>query len=181
MKIYTKNGDQGQTSLIGGEKVSKCAARVEAYGTVDELNANIGLLRDTCTFPDIKDELQRIQHSLFSIQSLLAAAEPEKYDFLPKLKDEGVYFIEEAIDRMQDELPLFKAFIIPGGHSLVSMTHVVRCVCRRAERRVVALAQTDSVDAVLIRYLNRLSDYFFVLSRYFALRLEVPENYWEKD
>ena len=181
MKIYTKNGDKGQTSLLGGEKVSKCAARVEAYGTVDELNANIGLLRDTCTFPDIKDELLSIQRSLFSIQSLLAAAEPEKFDFLPRLKDEGVYFIEDAIDRMEDDLPPFKAFVIPGGHPLVSQTHVARCVCRRAERRVVALALTDTVDAVLIRYLNRLSDYLFVLSRCFSQRLQVPEDYWKKD
>lgn len=181
MKIYTKNGDKGQTSLLGGEKVSKCAARVEAYGTVDELNANIGLLRDVCTYPDVKEELLSIQRSLFCIQSLLAAVEPEKFDFLPRLKDEGVYFIEEAIDRMQDELPPFRAFIIPGGHPLVSQAQVARCVCRRAERRVVSLAQNDTVDAVLIRYLNRLSDYLFVLSRYFSLRLQVPEIYWEKD
>lgn len=181
MKIYTKNGDKGQTSLFGGEKVSKCALRVEAYGTVDELNANIGLLRDNCAFPDIKDELLCIQRSLFSIQSLLAAVEPDKYDFLPRLKEEGVYFIEDAIDRMQDELPPFKAFIIPGGHPLVSQAHVSRCVCRRAERGVVALAQTETIDMVLIRYLNRLSDYLFVLSRYFSLRLHVAEICWEKD
>ena len=179
MKIYTKTGDRGTTSIIGGKQVLKCDARVEAYGTVDELNADLGLLRDLS-----EDEQQvvllRIQRRLFDIQSLLAAEEPEKHSFLKPIQDNEVLFLETEIDRMSHEIPPFKAFILAGGHPLVSQIHVARCICRRAERRVVALAQTAAVQENVLRYINRLSDYLFVLARYTAFRMDIPETFCQE-
>ena len=180
MKIYTKTGDLGTTSIIGGKRVLKCDSRVESYGTVDELNAHLGLLRDLSD-NDLKPVLLRIQRRLFDIQSLLAAEEPEKHAFLKAIPTDEVLFLEEEIDRMSSEVPPFKAFILAGGDPLVSQIHIARCVCRRAERRVVALSQVAKVQENLLGYLNRLSDYLFVLARYTAAHMGVTETLCQEE
>lgn len=179
--IYTRKGDDGKTSLIGGERVWKCDARVEAYGTVDELNAHLGALKDATPYPEQQQQLLGIQRTLFVIQSLLAAKQPEKHDFLPALHPEEATRLEQEIDRMEQELPPFRAFILAGGHPLISQCHVARCVCRRAERRLVELElQEDGVvQPDISKYLNRLSDYLFVLARFYHLKLSVKEQTWE--
>ncbi|RYY24100.1 MAG: cob(I)yrinic acid a,c-diamide adenosyltransferase [Chitinophagaceae bacterium] len=179
-KIYTKTGDTGSTSLIGGTKVSKSHLRIESYGTVDELNSHTGLCRDLVPDESIRSVLQEIQDRLFTIGSTLAQ-DPSKESklSLPDLHDEDINFLEKEIDRMTEVLPEMKSFILPGGHPTVSSIHITRCVCRRAERLCVKLAADSSVEYLLvIKYLNRLSDYFFVLARYVAMQLNVPETPW---
>jgi cob(I)alamin adenosyltransferase len=181
MKIYTKTGDKGKTSLIGGTKVLKSHARIEAYGTVDELNSNIGLCRDLITDKDIRDLLKEIQDRLFTIGSALAC-DPEKEPKLkiPDLKETDVSFLEDAMDKMDSELPALQYFIMPGGHPTVSHLHISRCVCRRAERLVVdLLISNEDQDNLIIKYINRLSDYLFVLARYMAKKLNVEEVSWK--
>ena len=166
MKIYTKTGDSGTTSLIGGKRVPKNDLRVESYGTVDELNSFTGLLRDSVISDYCQDVLLNIQKKLFIIQSLLAS-DNEQYTLkLEKLRDEDIGFLEIEIDKMNEELPALQSFIIPGGNLQSSHSQVARTVCRRAERVVVALSHESKVDEKISQYLNRLSDYFFVLSRY---------------
>lgn len=180
-KIYTKTGDGGRTSLIGGTKVLKSHARIESYGTVDELNSNIGLCRDLITDKDIRDLLKEIQDRLFTIGSALAC-DPEKEPKLkiPDLKEADVLFLEDAMDKMDSELPPLQYFIMPGGHPTVSHLHISRCVCRRAERLVVDLLNTEEDhDNLIIKYINRLSDYLFVLARYMATKLNVEEVSWK--
>ena len=165
MKIYTKKGDLGQTALIGGTRVPKYHIRIEAYGTIDELNSNIRLVRDHCTDDHDRSLLKSIQDQLFSLGALLAA-DPEKSKMqLPELKASYIEAMENRIDEMEANLPELKSFILPGGHPAVSFTHIARCVCRRAERHVVHLQEQDSIPALAITYLNRLSDYLFVLAR----------------
>ena len=176
--IYTKKGDEGQTSLVGGERVWKCDERVEAYGTVDELNSHMVLLRDQCPYDEDKSALLAIQRQLFILQSLLAAEHPEKHSFLPELSETEVEKLERAIDAWERELPPFRAFVIAGGHPLVSQCHVARCVCRRAERRVIALMRRSEVPSAVPHYLNRLSDYLFVMARHFAQQLNIKEDTW---
>jgi cob(I)alamin adenosyltransferase len=176
-KIYTKTGDAGQTALFGGRRVSKSDLRVEAYGTVDELNAFIGLLRDYIQEEALRSILSDIQHRLFSIGAHLAA-DPEKFPMQPDLRDEDVTLLESEIDRMEDALPTLQNFILPGGHLSVSHAHVCRTVCRRAERLAVALHQLEPISLLAIQYLNRLSDYFFVLARFLALQHQAPEHIW---
>ena len=159
MKIYTRTGDKGETSLLGGGRVSKADLRIEAYGTVDELNAVIGLLRASTSLAG--DDLLDIQHQLFNIGSLLAADKGLKRQ-LPQLSDDAAMPLEQAIDSMESNLPELKNFVLPGGNIPAAHAHVARTVCRRAERRVVALE--DEFPTVVL-YLNRLSDYLFVLSR----------------
>jgi cob(I)alamin adenosyltransferase len=181
MKIYTKTGDKGKTSLIGGTKVLKSHARIEAYGTVDELNSNIGLCRDLITDKDIRDILKEIQDRLFTIGSALAC-DPEKETQLkiPDLKETDVLFLEDAMDKMDSELPPLKFFIMPGGHPTVSHLHISRCVCRRAERLVVdLLISNEDHENLIIKYINRLSDYLFLLARYMAKKLNVEEVSWK--
>ena len=181
MKIYTKTGDKGKTSLIGGTKVLKSHARIEAYGTVDELNSNIGLCRDLITDKDIRDLLKEIQDRLFTIGSALAC-DPEKAPKLkiPDLKETDVSFLEDAMDKMDSELPPLQYFIMPGGHPTVSHLHISRCVCRRAERPVVdLLISNEDQDNLIIKYINRLSDYLFVLARYMAKKLNAEEVSWK--
>lgn len=181
MKIYTKTGDKGKTSLIGGTKVLKSHARIEAYGTVDELNSNIGLCRDLITDKDIRDLLKEIQDRLFTIGSALAC-DPEKEPKLkiPDLKETDVSFLEDAMDKMDSELPPLQYFIMPGGHPTVSHLHISRCVCRRAERLVVdLLISNEDQDNLIIKYINRLSDYLFVLARYMAKKLNAEEVSWK--
>jgi len=179
MKIYTKTGDQGLTSLIGGTRVPKSSLRIDSYGTVDELNSYLGLLRDQEVNQGRRDLLKEIQDRLFTIGSTLAA-DPDKSKMkLPDLHTEDVALLEQEMDRMSDALPELRAFILPGGHPAVSFAHVARCVCRRAERLVTGLSETSFVAELVIIYLNRLSDYLFVLSRQMAHELGAEEVTWK--
>jgi len=176
MKIYTKTGDSGKTSLLGGTKVFKNNPRIEAYGAVDELNSYIGLLSDFSNDDNAKVILKEIQDRLFTIGAELAC-DPEKNSriALPDLHESDVALLEDEIDKMQEELPVMKNFILPGGHPAVSFAHVARCVCRRAERCVVNLQENKgAVDQLIIKYLNRLSDYLFVLARYLGMKNNAP-------
>lgn len=178
MKIYTKSGDQGYTSLIGGVRVPKHHLRIEAYGTVDELNSYIGLIRDQDINEALKENLKEIQDRLFTIGSSLAS-DPEKSKMkIPDLHEEDIEFLEKEMDKMTEQLPELKNFILPGGHTTVSYCHLARVVCRRAERITVHLAEVSFVDEMAIRYLNRLSDYLFTLSRKIAQDLGVEEYKW---
>ena len=181
LKIYTKTGDKGTTSLIGGTKVSKSDIRIDTYGTVDELNSWIGLLNDQLTQEHLKAELKEIQDRLFTIGSSLATdAEKEPKMKLPDLHDSDIEVLERKIDSMTGVLPAMKSFILPGGHPTVSSIHIARCVCRRAERLAVSMQEQELfVDERVIRYLNRLSDYLFTLARYAGQLLGAPEIPWK--
>ncbi len=179
-KIYTKTGDKGKTSLIGGTKVLKSDLRIEAYGTVDELNSLIGLVTDYCPDERSKVILKEIQDRLFTIGSSLAC-DPNKETKLhiPDLNESDITLLEKEMDLMNKSLPEMKHFILPGGHPAVSFTHVARCVCRRAERWCVNLQSSgETVAPLIIKYLNRLSDYLFVLARFITHALKVPEIIW---
>ncbi len=178
MKIYTRTGDTGETSLFGGQRLPKSHLRIEAYGTVDELNSYIGLIRDNTTDEAVRSTLKSIQHTLFTIGSHLAT-ENSQSPYVPEITDNHITVLETAMDEMDESLPALKNFILPGGHTVVSYCHIARCVCRRAERRVVALGLDNEVPAILIRYLNRLSDYFFVLARKIAQDLDAEEVIWK--
>lgn len=178
MKIYTKTGDKGTTALFGGTRVSKHNLRIEAYGTVDELNAVLGLLADQEANARRVDELRGIQSYLFTIGSHLAAAPGKKLDYLPALSASAVSDLEKSIDQMDSELEPLKYFILPGGHQAVSFSHLARTVCRRAERRCTALHDLEPIDEHIIIYLNRLSDYLFTLGRMLARELDVKEIPW---
>jgi cob(I)alamin adenosyltransferase len=180
-KIYTKTGDKGHTSLIGGTKVEKSHIRIETYGTVDELNAHIGFCHDQITDAQTRHILIEIQDRLFTIGSSLAC-DPDKEPKMkiPDLKETDIQMLENEIDRMTDQLPPMTAFILPGGHTTVSALHIARCVCRRAERCCVRMQQEElEVVPLIIIYLNRLSDYLFVLSRYMGHLLQVEEIKWK--
>ncbi len=181
MKIYTKTGDKGTTSLIGGTKVSKAHLRIEAYGTVDELNSYIGLCKDLLTDTHSKGILQEIQDRLFTIGAALAC-DPEKETKMkiPDLKEEDINLLEQEIDNMNETLPSMKSFILPGGHLTVSHIHIGRCICRRAERCCVRLESAQNeIEPIIIKYLNRLSDYLFVLARYAAHLHQSEEIPWK--
>lgn len=178
MKIYTKTGDQGETSLFGGKRLPKNHIRIEAYGTVDELNSWIGLVRDSTAAETTRILLKEIQDRLFTIGSNLAS-DPDKEMIVPDIKEGDIERLERAMDAMNEDLPPLKNFILPGGDTAVSHCHVARCVCRRAERAVVALQQNEPVEAIVIRYLNRLSDYLFVLARKTAQELGAEEVTWQ--
>lgn len=181
LKIYTKTGDLGSTSLIGGTKVPKSHLRIESYGTVDELNSYLGLCNDQITDSASNELLKEIQDRLFTIGSSLAC-DPDKEPLMkmPDLKAEDVALLESEIDRMNEVLPVMKSFILPGGHVSVSSLHVARCVCRRAERICVHMKEEQLfVDALVIQYLNRLSDYLFVLARYIGHLLGAEEIAWK--
>lgn len=178
MKIYTKTGDKGFTSLIGGTRVPKSNIRIESYGTVDELNSYIGLIRDQEIGESDKALLKEIQDRLFTIGASLAA-DPEKSKMvIPDLTIADIELLEKEMDRMNEILPPLKHFILPGGSNAVSFCHVARCVCRRAERAAVQLAEESNVDEKVIIYLNRLSDYLFTLARKVGYDQQVPENQW---
>ena len=177
-KIYTKTGDSGETGLFGGARVPKNHIRVEAYGTVDELNAYIGLLRDLVETPQYKTVLKAIQDRLFTIGASLAS-DPSKPMMTPDLLPEDIELIENQIDTMEADLPTLKNFILPGGHQTVSFCNVARTVCRRAERLVVALDSVEKVEPLSIKYLNRLSDYLFVLGRKVGRDLGAEEIIWK--
>ena len=181
LKIYTKTGDKGTTSLIGGTKVSKAHLRIEAYGTVDELNSYIGLCRDLLTDEEGRNILLETQDRLFTVGSALAC-DPEKEPKMkiPDLREEDITLLEKEIDRMNEAMPAMKSFILPGGHPTLSQLHIARCVCRRAERCCVRLeAESEEVDSIILKYLNRLSDYLFVLSRYAGHQMNIAEIPWK--
>jgi cob(I)alamin adenosyltransferase len=176
MKIYTKTGDKGETSLLGGTRVRKSHQKLEAYGTLDELNSNIGLIASMNSVYQVF--LLSIQHKLFNIGSILAAEKELSFP-LPDISNEDILLLENEIDRLNERLPKLKDFILPGGSILSAQTQITRCICRRVERHVVGL--NDPKYNLIISYLNRLSDYLFVLSREY-LRLEnIEEVKWKKD
>ena len=180
-KIYTKTGDKGTTSLIGGTKVNKSHIRIESYGTVDELNSWIGVVNDHINDTDTQQALKEIQDRLFTIGSSLAC-DPDKEIKLkiPDLHETDVEFLEREIDRMNESLPEMKTFILPGGAPAVSFAHVARCVCRRAERICVAMqAEELEIEPLVIKYLNRLSDYLFVVARYIGSLQKAEEVQWK--
>ncbi len=179
MKIYTKTGDQGTTSLFGGKRVSKSDLRIDAYGTVDELNSYVGLLRDQEVNKKRSEVLVEIQDRLFTIGSILATEPGNVKVKIPSLKETDITFLEKQIDEMDLQLPAMKSFVLPGGHQSVSFGHVARTVCRRTERLVIALDQLEKVDALVIKYLNRLSDYLFVLCRMMTQELGAEETPWK--
>ena len=179
MKIYTKTGDQGTTSLFGGKRVLKSDLRIDTYGTIDELNSFIGLLRDQDVNKNRKDTLIEIQDRLFTIGSLLATEPGNTKVKTPALSEEDVQYLERQIDAMENDLPPMKNFVLPGGNQSVSFCHVARTVCRRAERLVIALNEVDKVDELVIKYLNRLSDYLFVLARKMTQELKAEEVPWK--
>ena len=178
-KIYTKTGDSGVTALFGGSRLSKGHLRIHAYGTVDELNSHIGVVRDHLTNELLKQELQKIQVQLFNIGAHLATDPSKSNEWLPQLEQSSVDGLEISIDKMQDELKPLKSFILPAGHPTVSFCHVARSVCRRTERYVVTLSENEKVDKIIIQYLNRLSDYLFVLARFIGKLNKVEEILWK--
>ncbi len=179
MKVYTKKGDTGTTQLIGGTRVPKHALRIESYGTVDELNAHIGLIRDQEISSDYVIQLIEVQDRLFTLGSLLAADPETNKMKLPEISEEDVVYLENCIDEMDAHLPEMKFFVLPGGHSTVSYCHIARCVCRRAERITNNLNEVSPVDPIILKYLNRLSDYLFVLSRKLSQDLSASEQPWK--
>src|SRR6267378_6082133 len=179
MKIYTKTGDQGTTSLFGGKRVSKADLRIDSYGTVDELNAYIGMLRDQEVNHKRKDSLVEIQDRLFTIGSILATEPGNTKVKIPALQEQDIQLLEKEIDRMEAGLPPMRVFVLPGGHTSVSFGHIARTVCRRAERLAVALEEQEKVDTLVVQYLNRLSDYLFVLCRKMANELDAEEIPWK--
>jgi cob(I)alamin adenosyltransferase len=179
MKIYTKTGDKGTTALFGGKRVSKSDIRIDAYGTIDELNSWMGMLRDQPVNAVRKDEIVNTQNKLFVIGSVLATVPGNDKVKIPSLSDSDVEMLERSIDNMEQSLEPMKFFILPGGHISVSTGHLARTVCRRAERSVVLLDSAEPVDPLVIKYLNRLSDYLFVLCRIMAKELGVGETPWQ--
>lgn len=185
MKVYTKTGDKGQTSLFGGTRIPKYNLRIEAYGTIDELNSYIGLIRDQKIDKNTFDTLVKIQNELFTLGSMLAT--PKDKELLkngkerlniPKINEEDIAFLEKEMDKMDNELPAMTNFILPGGHPTVSYCHIARTVCRRAERITVNLSETEDINSITISYLNRLSDYLFVLARKLSKDNQAIEVAW---
>ena len=179
MKIYTKTGDAGTTALFGGKRVSKADLRIETYGTVDELNSWIGVMRDQEINKNRQDELIEIQDRLFTIGSILATEPGNTKVKVPTLVEGDITFLEKKIDSMELLLEPMKVFVLPGGHPSVSFGHVTRTVCRRAERLVIALDAHEKVNPLVVQYLNRLSDYVFVLCRMMTLELKAKETPWK--
>ena len=185
MKVYTKTGDTGTTALFGGTRVPKHHIRIESYGTVDELNSHIGLIRDQDMSDLYKNVLIEVQDRLFTVGAILATP-PEKETMKngqPRLQNLGIVesdieFLENEIDRMEEALPPMTHFVLPGGHTTVSYCHIARCVCRRAERLAVHLNDIEPTDELVIKYLNRLSDYLFVLARKLSHDLNANEVKW---
>lgn len=185
MKIYTKTGDKGTTALFGGTRVPKHHLRIESYGTVDELNSHLGMLRDQKIDEHSHNILLKIQDKLFTIGAILAT-DPEKATLkngkqrldIPKISSEDIELLEKEMDQMNEELPPMTHFILPGGHQTVSVCHITRCVCRRAERLASALFDSEPFDGKVLKYLNRLSDYLFVLARKLSKDLQANEIQW---
>lgn len=181
MRVYTRTGDKGTTSLASGKRVPKYHERLDVYGTVDELNSFVGWAETLVVDSIIKTILQKSQLRIFTISSHLALDEDKYREKLPTIKERDIEELEKDMDRMLDILPPLKNFILPGGNSAVSACHIARTVCRRTERLIVKLAETVNVDELQIKYINRLSDYFFVAARKTAMDLGVSEKYWLPD
>lgn len=179
MKVYTKTGDKGTTMLLGGVRVPKNNIRIEAYGTVDELNSYIGLIRDLAKDKSQIELLTEIQDRLFSLGSILATAVGKDKVKTPDLLDSDITALELAMDQMNEDLPEMKNFVLPGGHPNVAHCHIARCVCRRAERTIMSLLEEEPVPEIIIKYVNRLSDYLFVLSRHWTKSLDAQEIPWK--
>lgn len=185
MKIYTKTGDKGTTSLFGGTRVPKHHIRIDSYGTVDELNSWLGLIADQNIAKDYRNELQAIQKILFTVGAILAT-EPQKATLkngkerlnIERINNDDVLYLEMAMDKMDEDLPQMTHFILPGGHPIVSYCHIARTVCRRAERKTTILYENEAFDETVLTYLNRLSDYLFVLARKLSMDLGVEEIKW---
>lgn len=178
MKIYTKSGDHGKTSLVSGERVSKADVVVEAYGTIDELNSFLGVLIEACAHPELKNEFQFIQNLLFNIGSIIAKGDFKANENYPQLSVEHTIFLENRIDEYTSKLAPLKQFILPGGSNSAAWAHVCRSVCRRAERRICMIEEpTDEILQVIV-FVNRLSDYFFTVSRYLLFLEERQEIFW---
>jgi len=177
-KIYTRGGDKGETSLIGGTRVPKFHVKIEAYGTVDELNSYIGLIKDLCNNTNYVDVLLEIQDRLFTIESLLAEDIEVSTRKLPQILESDIKYLENEIDKMNEVLPQLNSFILPGGNPLVSHCHIARCICRRAERVTLIAMKEYPVNELVIKYLNRLSDYLFVLSRKIAYDNGISDILW---
>ena len=186
-RVYTKKGDAGETKLVGGQRVSKSAKRIEAYGTVDELNAVIGAARQTIAddypnddrFQNLSETLLRVQHELFNLGSVLATLPEDVGEQMPRIEQEDVDALEDSIDDLTDELPELRSFVLPGGSRLNVELHRARTVCRRTERRVVELDREEPVSELALAYLNRLSDAFFVWSRWATVQADVDEVLWQ--
>ena len=194
--VYTKTGDKGTTSLVGGSRVKKCSPRVEAYGTADELNSHVGLLAEMlrseaeglsvgvearAELDSLRAQLKQVQNSLFVLQTLLATEDETLYAKLPQLKPETILEMEGWIDRMEERLPRLKSFVIAGGSVASAQAHVARTVCRRAERLAVKLAEEEKIEENLFKFLNRTSDYLFVVSRYILLLENKEEIFWSAE
>ncbi|WP_281542767.1 cob(I)yrinic acid a,c-diamide adenosyltransferase [Maribacter aestuarii] len=185
MKIYTKTGDKGTTALFGGTRVPKHHIRIESYGTVDELNSWLGLIRDQNISESSKNELIQVQEKLFTVGAILAT-DPEKALLkdgrerlnIPRISIGDIEILENAIDSMDGDLPQMTHFILPGGHTTVSYCHIARTVCRRAERMATLLYEAEPFDELVLSYLNRLSDYLFMLARKLSKELQVAEVKW---
>jgi cob(I)alamin adenosyltransferase len=180
-KIYTKIGDSGSTSLIGGTKVLKNNIRIESYGTIDELNSWIGVVSDHTSSEELRQLLKEVQDRLFTIGSSLACdPEKERKLLIPDLHERDIELLEKEIDKMNELLPEMKSFILPGGSPAISFVHVARCVCRRAERMCVALQEKEmEIEPLILKYLNRLSDFLFVIARFTGYTQEIPEIQWK--
>ena len=178
MKVYTKKGDKGTTQLIGGKRVPKNHDRIDAYGTVDELNSYMGLLRDQSVRKETHELIITIQNKLFTIGALLANQDDNNKMKLPLIEEKDVTQLENEIDKMNESLPEMRSFILPGGHTTVSFCHIARCVCRRAERLTIQIDENVLQVEIILKYLNRLSDYLFVLSRYLSKNLDATEIPW---
>jgi cob(I)alamin adenosyltransferase len=181
MKIYTKKGDKGDTQLLGGSMVKKNNIKLECYGTIDELNAFIGNIYDHEMSTFSKETLLKIQNQLFNLGSCIAFDGKKKNIQLPNITQENIKMLEDEIDKMDAVLPILKNFILPSGLLVVSKCHIARTVCRRAERNLVALAQKIKIEPLHLKYLNRLSDYLFVLARFILMENDIPAIEWEKD
>ena len=182
MKIYTKKGDTGNTSLIGGKIVKKHDLKVDAYGNIDELNSFLGLVRDLSNDKQVNNIIITIQKKLFSIGSMLALSDYKSISNINNdkliIKKTDIDFLENEIDEIDKNLSPISKFTIPGGHILISYLHIARCVCRRAERKISYVNEIDKLDPNIIAYINRLSDLLFILSRYYCKKLNVKELYW---
>ena len=178
-KIYTKQGDKGQTSLIGGTRVPKYDDRVEAYGTIDELKSYIGIIRDLSEDKNVKDLLLLVQERLFTAESRVAVDSEEALKKMPELFEKDIELLENRIDEMNEKLPSLTSFILPSGHILASHAHVARTICRRAERITLKAFPDGDVDPLVLKYLNRMSDFLFVLARKFANELGDGDVKWE--
>jgi len=178
-KIYTKKGDMGKTSLLGGKIVPKYDIRVEAYGTIDELKSYLALVNDYENEVSLCKKINSIQETLFRIEALLACEDEIIYKRLPQIAEKDINFLEKEIDKMSKELPELKNFIIPGGNLASSHCHVARCICRRAERVVIKLSEEVTIEKIIIKYINRLSDYLFVLARFLILKNAENEKEWQ--